>query len=499
MAPWDFGHAIIYLAERPVLADPFNHGMKTSARFYSTADPREAVAILKQKKARYVVSNDMSADFAQKIYAGYLGLNEDHPLRQGHWQDLFQMRILTDLPVPGPDGRPSLWGHNLAYRSERGQVSLYEFDPHGIRPVAKLSKANKTSQNLPEQATSASPVIASDSSSAILSEAKDLDSSPAAQNDSPAGSPRSSGGSEAVPHKRGKAEEGQGEGIVARIGKGNLVTERDLQDWQATQSCYPSGLTSRKAAFMRQMEATIVERILSHEADVTITKADYKKEEQRIDRETRAPDILRCIKNYFGSDPARYWRVFLRPILANRKFHQYVHNDAKAQKKAYGLRAKVQSGIAKGQSFKKMAGLFEVEYATRSFSLEDPHKGSPEGQSLRSGGKKKDGADPMMHPELLWNPSEAKFIKDYLMDLKPEETRKEPIEEDRSIQFVRLLKAQSPGYDFESLTIKKLSTAAYCQALPKIPAWINDPYLKSWVASIHGNTLINTLQLKVVR
>ena len=260
--------------------------------------------------------------------------------------------------------------------------------------------------------------------------------------------------------------------IVAAVGGGE-VSEQDISDWQAAQSCYgEDAITSRKAGFMRMYEAAILEETLSR-AGRPIKREEYAKETARIDAETRAPDILACIKKYFGEGAARYERVFVRPILAQRFIREHVKFDPAVQAKAYGLRDGALKDIAKEKPFRAIGLERGIAYSTAVYSVEE------------------DTAAPAAaEPWKRWSPFEGAFIAEHLKELKPGEVKPKPIEDELSIKLVRLLSVAGKKYSFEALTVPKLSTEDYLKTVPKLPCKINDRELYDWVAPIKGNPLL---------
>lgn len=267
-----------------------------------------------------------------------------------------------------------------------------------------------------------------------------------------------------------------GEGAVlppASVG-GGVVSETDITDWQAAQGCYgEDAITSRKAGFMRMYEASILEEVLNNTAKRPVKTEEYDAEVARIDRETRAPDILACIKKYFGGDGPRYRRVFIRPILVQRDIREFVRNSAAVQQKAYTLRDGVLEDIAKKKTFKAIGAARGVAYSTSAYSVEE------------------DTSVPMaQEPWRRWSPFEAAFINEHLKDLKPGQVKAAPIEDDAAIKFVRLISVTGKKYYFETLSLQKLTTEEYLKLIPRLPARINDKELHDWVAPIKGNPLL---------
>ncbi len=54
MSWWDYGNWILYLAERPVVANNFQTGVEDAAKFYLSEDEQEATTVLDTRRSRYV-------------------------------------------------------------------------------------------------------------------------------------------------------------------------------------------------------------------------------------------------------------------------------------------------------------------------------------------------------------------------------------------------------------------------------------------------------------
>lgn len=55
MSWWDYGNYLLYLSERPVIANNFQLGAEDSAKFYSAENETDADKILNERKAKYVI------------------------------------------------------------------------------------------------------------------------------------------------------------------------------------------------------------------------------------------------------------------------------------------------------------------------------------------------------------------------------------------------------------------------------------------------------------
>jgi len=263
-----------------------------------------------------------------------------------------------------------------------------------------------------------------------------------------------------------------GQTIIAVVGSGALF-QQDIVDWQATQACYgPEAVTSRKAGFMRLFEAAILNTALNRQGR-PITPKDYSKETARINAETRAPEILSCIKEYFGENTNRYQKVFIRPILAQRFIREFVKSNRKVQEKAYWLRHEISTTAARGIPFKDISSALDVAYSSSVYSLEADT--DTQNAFVPHGG---------------WSPSESAFIEKNLKGLAPGQVKPAPVEDEKNIKFVRLIRVDGKKYLFESLTVHKVSTEEYLKVIPKLPCRINDKELYDWVSTIKDNPIL---------
>lgn len=278
--------------------------------------------------------------------------------------------------------------------------------------------------------------------------------------------------------KNETSRESRGNSSVAVLSDEIIIAERDISDWQSSQACYgKTALTSRKAAFIRQLETEIFEEIYRTKTNKKISAEDYEKEAERIDAETRAPQVLACIKSHFGKDRERYYKVFIKPTLVSRYLRDYVKTDATVQAMAYRSRDMVMKDINE-KDFRNIAVEAGIKYSTAEYSL--------------AADVAIEAKTPFVSP---WSLFETAFIEKYLKDLKVGQTRREPIEDERTICFVRLTGVAGEKYRFEELTIDKLSFEGYLKTLKKISCAIKDESLKNWTKGIKGNPVLWVLDI----
>lgn len=259
-----------------------------------------------------------------------------------------------------------------------------------------------------------------------------------------------------------------------------IVSEADIRDYQALQACYgEEALPSRRAALMRLVEAAIAESAMRDHDGPRITDKDVEADALRIDRETRAPEILACIKKHFGGDKRRYERVFVRPALVEARFRHFVPNDPGIQA---GARRRI--GLAaerggKGEGLEALARQFGLAYSSATYALAASSAAAVPPEAARG------GPPPAYQTE---------FISRHLQGLKPGQLRG-PEETDHDFRLVRLIRAVGPRWTFESVSAPKTTQEDWLRSLPRMKLTISDEELRLWVRGIRGNPRLAAVEV----
>lgn len=260
--------------------------------------------------------------------------------------------------------------------------------------------------------------------------------------------------------------------IVAVLAGHPAIMEADLSDYQATQACYGEGaLTSRQAALMRLLEAALAETAMAKAGAAPITEADLKKDAERIDTETRAPEILACIKAHFGPDEARYRRVFVRSHLAEARLRNFLISDAAVQGPVRLQARRTAKRARSGSTLAAAASAFGLTYTSATYCVE-PSTDSPGRGEFQ-----------------------ASFIREQLAGLTTGQLTPEPVESDYDFKVIRLLSVEGPRWTFESAFIRKRSQEEWFASLPKRRLQVKDLSLRSWLSSIRGNPRLSAMEL----
>jgi hypothetical protein len=110
-----------------------------------------------------------------------------------------------------------------------------------------------------------------------------------------------------------------------------------LADRAAIERVYHSHRLGTKASFDEAMPPGLLDRLVRQDQrkesvlrktyGVEVSPAMIAAEVRRIDRTTRAPEVLAEIKAALGNDPERFARAMVRPILVERALRARFDND----------------------------------------------------------------------------------------------------------------------------------------------------------------------------
>lgn len=259
---------------------------------------------------------------------------------------------------------------------------------------------------------------------------------------------------------------------VALLDGRPVVSEKDLSDYQAAQACYGEGaLTSRKAAFMRLLEAAIAEEAMRAHGGPSLAKGDLEREADRIDRETRAPLIIACVKRHFAAAPQDYLRGYVRLVWVESRFRTFLAYDPRVQARARRQILTALERVRGGGCLEASSSELGLAYSSATYALSTSSRAPavPELNGLRG------------------PPDETEFIRGNLADLAAGQVKAEPVETDFDIRLLRLLSKEGARWTFESVYARKDSEADWFQILPKMKLSVVDKPLRLWLEGIKGN------------
>jgi|GEM_PF-1447485 len=258
-----------------------------------------------------------------------------------------------------------------------------------------------------------------------------------------------------------------------------VVSEDDISGWQAAQACYGEGaITSRRAAFMRLLEAAIAEKALKSAGALKDAAGEARAEAARIDRETRAPGILECVKRVLGPGDARYLRVFVRPALIESRTRFFLRQTPQLQAGPRKRAGECLAGIAKGEQMRDAAARLGLLYSTAAYSAESST--AARGSSDR----------------FMTRPLDGEMFEKELKGLEPGELKTEMIETENAFSVARRLPDDGGARVFELATMRKTGQREWFASMRKMKLEVADERLRLWLKSIKGNPRLAAVELK---
>lgn len=240
-----------------------------------------------------------------------------------------------------------------------------------------------------------------------------------------------------------------------------VISEKDVSDYRAAQSCYGEGaISSRKAAFMRLLEGAIAEEAMRAHGGPALTEGDLQREADRIDRETRAPRVIACVKQRYAA-PRDYLRGYVRLAWVESRLRTFLAYDPKVQARPHLKVRRAFDHVLRGASFAASAGELGLAYSSATYSPSD-------------------------QPE---------FIRDHLARLPVDLVKAEPIETDYDLRLLRVLSKEGSRWTFESVSARKEGQADWFQTLPKMKLSIADEPLRRWIGEFKGNPRLAAVSL----
>lgn len=250
-----------------------------------------------------------------------------------------------------------------------------------------------------------------------------------------------------------------------------VVTEADIRDAQLAQRCYGEGAqSSRKAVFMRRLEAAIAEDAMLRAKEPPIDAAALRREVERIDSETRAPEIIACVKAALGGDAARYAAAYARPVLVEARFRIFLSTSAAVQgevrRRAAAAFARASEGLALAEAAKRHG----LEYSSGTYAS----RASSEAVSAAGS-------------------AEDDFIRRELTGLEPGKLVLK--ESDYDLSLLRVIAVNGPSATFEKAVVRKASQEYWFKSLKKRRLEVLDGELFRWLSGIGGNPRLYAVSL----
>jgi len=258
---------------------------------------------------------------------------------------------------------------------------------------------------------------------------------------------------------------------VAQVGS-VPITEEDLTQRMKVSEIYYPKSGQRYVALAQLIQGYLDEEVLK-QLGYQVDEATWEAESKRIDESTKAPDILKKIKDVYGLDHKGYIKTFIRPVYSGR----YLYNEVFLKSPEFQKEER-----AKAENFMR-----EVQAAPDQFTEIAEKMGLKPGQLLVS---EKEGIQPYEESKKKLEPAgrpmepagieQAKFMIEKVKNLQPGQVHPEIIEWQEGYQVLRLVGKEGEAYVIGSVSIPKKDYGEWSWSYTsKIPVKINDPALKA--------------------
>lgn len=287
-----------------------------------------------------------------------------------------------------------------------------------------------------------------------------------------------------------------GNHLIAQVGNFKIYKLDVKKQNQVTHLFYPN---AAKDIGLSQLTKSFTHADILKNNGVEITELMLRKEERRIDDNTRSPQTLQKLKGIFKDDDEAYRRVFILPLLADRMIHSFFMNNPRIQessrKKAEEfievLRLGPQNGaalisidkLAKKSDYTVKTVLVSyaegIEWedpnqdrqalrlerskhiaASRAHSSETSNVSSPTGPDSKAAGvppEVQQAVDNSMQFDSV--PQAKRWIDDFIRKLKAGEVYSAPVERNEEwlvFQMIRQTAHDPLAFELKVVTIPKL-------------------------------------------
>ena len=141
---------------------------------------------------------------------------------------------------------------------------------------------------------------------------------------------------------------------IAQVGA-IAIDKDDVRHYVAAEACYGDKV-DEKIALLNLVDAALEQEVLRLAFGTEITPVMVAERTKWIDANSKAPDILACVKTAYGNDTEGYDRWYVSPTIANPLLHDTFSHDAVIQKKARDFIDKTERELSAGKKLSSLEG-----------------------------------------------------------------------------------------------------------------------------------------------
>lgn len=232
---------------------------------------------------------------------------------------------------------------------------------------------------------------------------------------------------------------------------------KDIQYQIEIDQCYQIEAVKQEVGLIELINQSLEKQVLKQRFQVEAPEHALQKKSSWIDKNTKAPEILKCIKDVFGTDKKSYLDLYVSPTLVNPKLHSLFSLSLEIHQAEIDKIKDIQEEFKEN---KKDLKNFK-EYQEWEIEKQEPRV--PD--ILKE-----------VHAQFRPNP----LIREVLEKLKLGEVWPKIIEDDYSFKIVRLVKEDKDKYYLEGVIVEKRPFDGWFQQFVKqnIEIKIINPELK---------------------
>jgi len=257
---------------------------------------------------------------------------------------------------------------------------------------------------------------------------------------------------------------------VAVVGN-SQISEADIGYRIGVEEAYGTAI-EQPAALLALIKDTL-EREVSMRAGVVVDEKDLDAFSAAVDKHSKAPQVLKAVKQVFAGNGEAYRRIYLAPKIINMKLHSWFSRDAEMQKQARAMIQKAYALAVAGNDFKKVAQTVHLRFAIQDYKTDK--KQAPD--ALR-------GYFP--HGIAMLSPGFQKLLN----GLKVGEIAQTISEDGTTYRVVRLLKKKEGIYKTAEIIAAKASFDPWFRKqADKISVHIKDKQMRAGIAAKYPGVL----------
>jgi hypothetical protein len=258
--------------------------------------------------------------------------------------------------------------------------------------------------------------------------------------------------------------------MVAQVGA-IPITKKDIELRAKVSEVYYPNSGKDYVALAQLIQGYLDEQVLNqlgYKVDDAVLEAEAK----RIDENTKAPDVLKKIKDVYGIDHKEYINNFVRVVYGERYLYNEVFLKVKDIHKAQFESAQnfIQEAVKNPDKFAELAEKQGLKSSKMKLS---------EKQGISPYDDKKLKRAGLERPEPA-GMEQAKILIEKISGLKPGEVSPQIIEWQEGYQIVRFVDKEGDDYVVESVSVPKRDYDDwFWERASKVPVKIFDPKLKA--------------------